>query len=231
MVQFDELMHAWIAAKYHSHLTGKYGEQGKNAFFLAVRHYALQRGRRMAERAVRDGKELNYRTYQEYGEWKNTEHVVKEELANKSEILSRSPDLVTKITRCPWHEQFRRMGMEKAGSDYCRYLDASIAAGFSPEIRYEVSCTLNEGPYCLHTVKDVYYAEDETHPKKEGMQKDFTYHCAHSYWAMRTVTESIFSEEGTKICEKILEEMAEEYSREAADTIRSFRDTDFESIR
>ena len=225
---FTEMMHAWIAAEYHRKLTEHYGEQGRNAFLLAVRYYASQRGRRMAKRAVRDGQPLTYRTYQEYGEWTPTEEAKQAGISNRSEILSYAPDLITKITVCPWHAQFAEMGMAEAGEDYCRFLDSSIVQGFNPEIVYEVSQTLHHHDCCIHTVRNACYEEGESHPKKPGMQKSFEYHCAHSYWSMRHVIEDIFGEEGIKIAEKILEDMEITYSPEAADVIRCYEHTDFE---
>lgn len=45
---FHEKVHAWLAAKYYQHLTQAFGDRGKSAFVHATRHYAMQRGRRMA---------------------------------------------------------------------------------------------------------------------------------------------------------------------------------------
>ena len=72
---FNERTHAFIAAKYYVHLTERFGERGKAAFLHATRYYGEQRGRRMAQRAIRDGKELTYETYCQYGEWVNTEEI------------------------------------------------------------------------------------------------------------------------------------------------------------
>ena len=71
MVNFNEKVHAYIAAKYYTYLTERFGERGKKAFVHATQYYAEQRGRRMAQRAIRDGRELDFGTYQEYGEWVN----------------------------------------------------------------------------------------------------------------------------------------------------------------
>ena len=73
---FNEKVHAFIAAKYYVHLTEAFGERGKKAFVHATQYYAQQRGRRMAQRAIRDGKELTYETYCQYGEWVNTQEVM-----------------------------------------------------------------------------------------------------------------------------------------------------------
>ena len=64
-----ERTHAFLAARYYEYLTRKFGQQGKAAFVHATRHYAEQRGRRMARRALRDGEKLNWTSYYRYGEW------------------------------------------------------------------------------------------------------------------------------------------------------------------
>ena len=46
----------------------------------------------MAQRAIRDGKELTYETYCQYGEWVNTEEIKQMGLANRTEIANMSPD-------------------------------------------------------------------------------------------------------------------------------------------
>ena len=55
---FNEKVHAYIAAKYYVYLTEEFGRRGELAFLHATQYYASQRGRRMAQRAIRDGEEL-----------------------------------------------------------------------------------------------------------------------------------------------------------------------------
>ena len=86
---FTELSHAFIAAKYYVYLKEIFGDRGEAAFLHATRYYGEQRGRRMAQRAIRDGKPLTYETYCQYGEWVNTEEVKAQGLGNQSETTSR----------------------------------------------------------------------------------------------------------------------------------------------
>ncbi len=88
---FTELSHAFIAAKYYVYLKEIFGDRGEAAFLHATRYYGEQRGRRMAQRAIRDGKPLTYETYCQYGEWVNTEEVKAQGLGNQSETTSLSP--------------------------------------------------------------------------------------------------------------------------------------------
>ena len=89
---FNEKVHAFIAAKFYVYLTEAFGERGERAFIHGTQYYAEQRGRRMAQRAIRDGKELTYANYLEYGEWVNTQEIIDEGCANKSTIESWAPD-------------------------------------------------------------------------------------------------------------------------------------------
>ena len=46
---FNEMTHAFIAAKYYVHMTEAFGERGKAAFIHGTQYYGSQRGRRMAQ--------------------------------------------------------------------------------------------------------------------------------------------------------------------------------------
>ncbi|MBQ9048015.1 MAG: L-2-amino-thiazoline-4-carboxylic acid hydrolase [Solobacterium sp.] len=224
---FNEKVHAYIAAKYYVYLTETFGERGKKAFIHATQYYAEQRGRRMAQRAIRDGRELDYGTYMEYGEWVNTEEIKAEGVANKSELKSFCPDYEINIHVCPWHTQFKEMGLVEAGHTYCEHLDNSICRGFNPYITYDVLQTLHKSPFCIHIIRNVNFKEGETHPKKPEYLKNFEYHCAHSYWAYAEVTKAIFLAEGEAVAAKVLADLAKDYSQEMADTLMKYKDTNF----
>ena len=100
---FTELSHAFIAAKYYVYLKEIFGDRGEAAFLHATRYYGEQRGRRMAQRAIRDGKPLTYETYCQYGEWVNTE-----EVANMKIKLNPDQEIVNTI----------REGLKRTGG-YC----------------------------------------------------------------------------------------------------------------
>ncbi len=227
---FSEMMHAFIAAKYYVYLKESFGEKGEAAFLHATRHYAEQRGRRMAQRAIRDGKPLTYDTYCRYSEWVNTEEAKACGAANSSTMKSVSPDCEMHIYVCPWHWQFNKMGLPEAGLLYCSDLDASICRGFNPELSYKTTQTLHDHDHCVQIVADA-GLDPENLPKKEPRNlKPFEFHCAHSYWAYGDTVRAIFGAEGDRIASRVLSDLAEEYGREYADTILSYRDTDFTHI-
>ena len=224
---FNERTHAFIAAKYYVHLTERFGERGKAAFLHATRYYGEQRGRRMAQRAIRDGKELTYETYCQYGEWVNTEEIKQMGLANRTEIANMSPDYEMHIFSCPWHSQFRDMGLKEAGQAYCRDLDASISRGFNPEQKYIVSQTLHDHDYCIQTVKNAGITEHSNLERNLAGLRSFEYHCAHMYWSFCEIAEAIFGEEGLAAGRQVMKDFADEYGDEMAAVLMGFCDTNF----
>lgn len=221
---FNERVHAYIAAKYYVHLTEEFGERGKLAFIHATQYYAGQRGRRMAQRAIRDGQSLTQASYNYYGEWVNTEEIKAQGIANRSE---RTTEGYSKITCCPWHVQFQEMGCQEAGAVYCRYLDAAISRGFNPELGYVVDQTLHTADCCIHRLTTGPISEGSERGKNPAGLKNFEYHCAHSFWAYHEVVEAIFQSEGEKVNRLVLEDFARDYGREMADVLWSYREVNF----
>lgn len=221
---FNEKTHAYIAAKYYYYLTETFQNRGLAAFIHGTQYYALQRGRRMAQMAIRQGEELTQSAYNYYGEWVGTEDMKREGCQNQSEI---TPDGTLKITQCPWYTQFKDMGLEEAGKEYCRHLDSAISRGFNPYLNYVVDQTLHTGPCCIHRLAGGDIGEGMDRGKYAGGLKDFEYHCAHSFWAYHEVTSAIFLSQGEKVNENVLRDFSQDYGREMADRIWQYRDTNF----
>jgi hypothetical protein len=221
---FNEKVHAYIAAKYYVYLTQEFDERGRLAFVHATQYYGMQRGRRMAQRAIRDGQPLTQASYNYYGEWVSTEELKATGCANQSELL---PDDSLKITRCPWHIQFTEMGLTEAGAEYCSHVDSAISRGFNPQLNYIVDQTLHTHDCCIQRLAAGFVGEGVERGKNPAGLKDFTYHCAHSYWAYTEVTDSIFSLEGRKISTAVLNDIAETYGKEMADKLMEYKGTNF----
>lgn len=221
---FNEKTHAYIAAKYYVYLKEAFGERGRQAFIHGTQYYAMQRGRRMAQRAIRDGQELTQAAYNYYGEWVGTEEIRAEGCQNQSELTA---DGSLKITRCPWHLQFKEMGQTEAGAVYCRYLDAAISRGFNPELGYVVDQTLHTSDCCVHRLMSGNIGEGSERGKNPEGIKSFEYHCAHLYWSYHQVTAAIFQSQGEGVCQKVLEDFARDYGRDMADVLWGYRETDF----
>lgn len=223
---FNERVHAYIAAKYYVYITEAFGESGEAAFLFATRHYAEQRGRRMAERALRDGQPLTYESYCRYGEWKSTEEMLARGEGNQVEIVSTSPDYEIHIFSCPWHAQFRDMGLLQAGRLYCSDLDASICRGFNPAIDFRTTQTLHDHAHCVQCVRNSGLGSTMPVKKEEGI-RPFEYHCAHSYYSYREALIGIYGEAGVQIAEKVLADFRADYGEAMAATLQKYAATDF----
>lgn len=222
--RFTERTHAYIAAKYYVHLTKAFEERGRKAFLHATQYYGMQRGRRMAQRAIRDGKELTQETYNYYGEWVATEEIRAEGIANRSEC---QPDGSLHIFSCPWYVQFRDMGLTEAGELYCSDLDSSISRGFNPGLGYVVEQTLYHADCCIHRLlHDDMNAGSGRGKNPEGL-RSFEFHCAHLYWAYNEVTLAIFGEDGDKVNSQVLQDFEKDYGKEMADRIRGYQRVNF----
>lgn len=227
MSVFNEKSHAFIAAKYYEYLVDRFGDRGIKAFVHATQYYAGQRGRRMAQRAIRDGKELTFETYCQYGEWVNTEAIKEEGVANQKEIVSKSPDYHFNVIVCPWRTQFEQMKSIEAGLEYCRHLDNSIYRGFNPYLVYEVDLSHSDEGYCSHKIHDFALGENQDLVKRPENLISFEYHCAHSYWSFNEVTSAIFGLEGEEISVLVLKDFAKTYGDEASDAILKYKHTNF----
>lgn len=227
-MRFNEKVQAFIVGTYYVEMTKRFADRGKAAFIHATQYYAGQRGRRMAQRAIRDGKELDWYTYNCYGEWQNTEEIIEEGCPVTIEMQGVTPDAVMHVTKCPWNEQFKEMGLaETAGATYCAHLDIAIARGFNPYLVYEVDQTLNLSDHCVHRLKDSGFEGKPPVVRDPANMRDFEYHCAHTYWAYRHICEAVFKEQGKTVAGAVLQAVCMKYGRDAKDKIFAYKDTDF----
>ena len=237
---FNEKLHAYIAARFYVRLTHTFGEKGKAAFIYATQYYAEQRGRRMAMRAIQDGQPLTYETYRAYGEWESTKDMQEEGCANRSETVSTDPVYEFHVTVCPWHEEFKALGLEEAGLVYCAHLDNSIARGFNPYLVYEVPQTLHDCPFCVQKVSNLEgLAPGQTEQGSFDLSKarpeadrrrGFTYHCAHSYWSYARCAARIFGRAGRQLADEVLEDISGEWGASYSNFLLKYKSDDFEMI-
>ena len=225
---FNERVQAYIVARYHARLTETFGEKGRNAFLLATRTYAEQRGHRMAQRAIADGQPLTAETYYLYGEWLPTEECIRRGESIKQEILWDEPSYTFRVTRCPWAIQFKEMGMLKAGLDYCKDLDASIYRGFNPAIAYETRQTMHDHDCCIQCAPGTKFsAEVLKTPKCKSSFRTFEYHCAHSYWTFRQVISSVFGDKGRNLSEDVLKDLENDFGSPFVTALNKYKNVDF----
>ena len=97
---------------------------------------AFQRGRRIAEEMERTGIEELVDEVAGWGRggiW-------------EMEILEQTPTTYFfNVTRCPYYEKYRELGLEEFGVGFSCCRDEPFARGFNPQLRLERTKTIMEG--------------------------------------------------------------------------------------
>ncbi|NCB41131.1 MAG: hypothetical protein EOM59_00705 [Clostridia bacterium] len=230
MEDFTELQHAYIVARFFKRLIEMFEDRGLQAFILATHKYAEQRGSRMAQRAIRDGKPLTFATYREYGEWQSTEAADNLMGGFLQDVISNEPDYEVHIKACPWAFQFAAMGMQECGVIYCAHLDKALARGFNPYLVFDVPQSVNNHDCCIQIMRDVDFTENQVFNKDSKNVKGFDYHCGHVFSTFSSLVKSIFGEAGAQISQDVLHDFSQAYGENAAQTLKSFETLDFNTI-
>jgi hypothetical protein len=220
-----ERHHAFLSASFYRELTGRCPGNGEATFVLATQRYGEQRGSRMAQRAIRDGRTLDFATYKAYGEWSYTEEYFK--AGKHMEVISTSPDLHYHVHACPWHDQYQAMGLIEGACVYCRHIDLAISRGFNPFLVFEVRSTLHREDKCDFVLKDARLDEKGYTVDTAVAQMPFDYHCGHLWKTFCDVVASIHGDKGREINETVREAFALEYGDAAAEILGAYEDTDF----
>ena len=225
---FTERTHAFLSASFYRLLEEGNFQNYRAVFRIATQLYAQQRGSRMAQRALRDGHELDFATYTSYGEWEYTEEGTAG-LNTKADVSFEGNDLKIHAFNCPWAAQYKSMGLENGGVDYCDDLDISIARGFNPDLVYEVPQTeyLGKG-FCIHYLRN--FKPGAEMPRDKKNLRPFEYHCAHIYHTFSRLMAAVYGAEGEHLSAQVLEAFASEYGQEHTDKLMEYRETDFNFI-
>jgi len=224
-MEFNERHHAFISATFYDELKKQFPINGIATFVLATQRYGEQRGSRMAQRAIRDGKELDFATYCAYGEWTYTEDYFAN--FNHIEVVSKSPDYHYLVHACPWHDQYKEMDLIEGASVYCKHLDLAIARGFNPYLTFEVRSTLHQEGQCDFVLHGADLEAKAFSVDKSITQKPFDYHCGHIYKTFCEIVTSIHREKGEKVCVNVSERFSNLYGYAKLNHLRSFLTTDF----
>ena len=228
VMNYTEKHHAFISAKYYQLLKARNFPTWQDAFLYATRRYGEQRGGRMAQRAIRDGKPLTIGTYCSYGEWNYTDEATAENFPQSIHDRFEGDNMIRTYEACPWNAQYMAMDCKDGAILYCQDLDMSIARGFNPAIQYDVTQTMHEHGTCIHIMGNL--ANDKPTAKKPENVRDFRFHCAHAYWVYADVLKSIYKTEGELIAAEVLRAFAEEYGQDMADGLMEYKDTNFDYI-
>ena len=224
---FSEKTQVFLIAAWYKELVSALGERGRRAFVLGVKHYARQRGERMAQRAVRDGQELNYASYCAYCEWSPSEETLASGVLCGTRVCSTAPDYVYEVSPCVWFNAFVELNAREAGQLYCRYLDEAIARAFSSSLQFYTVETQHCADRCVFCIRDAGFGPDTVVRQRTEYVKGFDYHCAHTYYAIGEMVQAIFGEEGACLCRAVLADFAEKFGPEMAETLRGYEKENF----
>lgn len=159
----------------------------------AVKLYALERGRRMRQRALAAADGTTMASYRAYCEWTAPEGSL------YSAIVSRSPVLVTRTIVCPWYEAWKKAGRLEEGRHYCAYVDEYLLRGFDESLRLGIVDAHSEGSggVCEFTWHGVEYTQEaeEEHVRRRARVAQtgvmgWPYHMMHLISAFRRALEA-----------------------------------------
>jgi hypothetical protein len=182
----------------------------------------------MAQKAILLGMPLNFETYCALGEWNFSESFKKNLTTDHIKVLSLSPDYCYDVFACPWHDQYKAMGLLDGAVLYCKHLDMAIARGFNPYLDFHVLQTIHETDKCVFELKSACLNGEVK--KLQEWVLPFEYHCAHIFHTFSAIVKSVLKTEGLKLSTGVLTDFAEEYGKETADKLLSWAQTDFNVI-
>ena len=223
-----EKTQVFLIAAWYKELNEAFGERGQRAFVLAVKHYARQRGERMAQRAVRDGQELNYASYCAYCEWAPSEETLAGGEECVSHLRSTAPDYVYEVYPCVWFTAFQEQNALEAGRLYCRHLDEAIARAFSSSLQFYTVETQHCADRCVFCIRDAGFGPDTVVQRRTEYVKGFDYHCAHTFYAFAETAAGVFGPEGEALAARVLAAFEAEYGPEMRRQLEAFATENFD---
>jgi hypothetical protein len=225
------LLMAWISRQVYQRIGPVKGEM---LVRKAVRRYGEERGQRMARRAIADGKELSTVNYLIYGEWSVDPDEMKSRLEQNNHNNMRML-----VEHCPWQATWMENDLLEYGRLYCQEIDLSLLRGFNPELHLDVLKTqTNDRQPCdfiFHgsplslTNSLAMYVGKKVNPGKRVILP-WEYHVAHLYKTMDDVLVAEMGTAGHEAAEAALVEFSGKFGEEAAQTVRSYQQTDFTSL-
>lgn len=223
---FSEKTQVFLVAAWHRELTAAFGERGRQAFVLGVKHYARQRGERMAQRAVAEGTPLTYAAYCAWREWAPSPQSVADGTANASVVRSTAPDYVYEVQRCAWYDAFVQWDALEAGRLYCRHLDEAMARAFSAGLEFYTVETRHCAPVCVFCIRNAGF--DGPLPARTEYIRGFDYHCAHTFYAFADTAAGAFGPKGEALAARVLEAFGAEYGEEMRRQLEAFAAENFD---
>ncbi|MBD7912246.1 L-2-amino-thiazoline-4-carboxylic acid hydrolase [Clostridium cibarium] len=215
LVQCEIEHHATLFALFAKFTIESFAERGEKIIFNAIEKYGHERGKRMAERAIRNGDSLDFINSQAYGEW------VPKEGQMEFGIIETEPEFVSKATKCEWCGSWKKHNLLQYGKYYCVNIDSAVFNGFNENFHMTVSSNLSFGAdrcefHFGHAMSDEDMVKLSQKRAELGTSctRDFNFHTAH---LLNSISETLISElgeEGKVIINKVLEGYVALFGRE-----------------
>ena len=226
-MKFSEKEHAAVLIAYYEGFIKALGEEsGRAAFLLAERQYGERRGRRMAQRALRDGFPLDFTSYFAYGELITTP-------GGYEGSYEASEGLVHEVQhKCPWASAFREQGGMACARLYCSEIDAAVVRGFNCLLDYRYGGNMHEQGCCVFDFRS---PELDGGSLGSGARKtpegcvnkyDMAWHTADVYQVFKRVCENVCP----KAADAVSEVLRNKLGDEAFEFLEKLSEEDHDSI-
>jgi hypothetical protein len=198
-----------------------FGKHGDSIISKAIFEYGEGRGKRMADKALKDGRVNDLLSFLLYGEieWDDT--------GNQFKIAQRKPFFKVNARKCFWHEIWAKNEMLEIGRIYCRDIDRAIMKGFNPNLNFDVPQNMNDGAkYCVFNYRDwrleivdlIKFALKKKKAKKKAVES-WTFHCIDVYEKFSNVIIRESGEEGKLIIEGVVKKFTEKFGESATNDL------------
>ena len=179
----------------------------------------------MALRALRDGRELNYKTYFQYGELLSTEGACDVSFSADEGCVAEC------VTRCPWADEFARLNCVACGIFYCKEIDAAVVRGFNPYLDYELLSNLHTTECCAFRYRDgsIHSGLFDAMPDVSA-KVGFDFHCPDVYHAFRHVCCAALRGDGAELMRQVDHFLVDAYGDAFVQALQQASDLDFEAI-
>jgi hypothetical protein len=224
------LLFAWIAQEIIK-TAGE--ERGGAVLEKAVCRYAMQRGKRMALRAQRDGFPRDMFAFMVYGEWQAApgETVTKVNRVGK--------DVMVQVIQCAWYQAWEKAGLESEGKFYCAAIDAGLAQGFNPSLPFDVrGIRPHTGKPCEFVYHGAnlnglnllrYWFAKRFRPGNSAIMP-WEYHIGHLYKTLREVIIEELGIEGEKAVDAGLDHFSAMFGKDITRVIAQYQLVDFNHL-
>lgn len=225
------LLMAWLARQACQRVGPLKGEMVTRK---AIRRYGEERGRRMAQRALADKKELNTLTYMLYGEWSAAPGEVEQRLEANNHNNMR-----LLVERCPWHQVWLDHDLIEFGRIYCQEIDLALLRGFNPDLHLDVVKTqTNDRQPCdfifhgtpLNTANSIALKVGKKVSPGKRVLLPWEFHVGHLFKTFNDVFLAELGLVGREAAEAALNEFAQRFGEQAGRLVRSYLQNDFTRV-